>query len=135
MIAIIMPDVYLWSKAIHVIAVIAWMAGLLYLPRLFVYHAAAEVGGPVSEQLKVMERRLASAIMRPAALLAWLSGVATAWLATLFSPMPAWLMAKLAAVAALTIFHGILESHLREFARDLRRRREGYFRIVNEIPT
>ena len=75
-----MADAYLWSKALHVIAVVAWMAGLFYLPRLFVYHAKSAVGGAVSEQFKVMERRLAKAIMLPAAVAAWSAGLLTAWL-------------------------------------------------------
>lgn len=130
-----MTDAYLWSKAVHVIAVIAWMAGLLYLPRLFVYHAKSAVGGAVSEQFKIMEERLARMIMLPAAVTAWLAGLLTGWLiGDLYSP-PLWLAAKLVCVVLLTLYHGLLERHRREFARDARLHTERYFRFVNEVPT
>jgi protoporphyrinogen IX oxidase len=130
-----MADAYLWSKALHVIAVIAWMAGLFYLPRLFAYHAKSAVGGALSEEFKIMERRLAEAIMMPAAVTAWFAGLLTAWLGGILWPMPLWLAVKFIAVVVLTIFHGLLEKHRRQFAGDLRRHTERYFRIVNEIPT
>jgi putative membrane protein len=130
-----MADAYVWAKAVHVIAVVAWMAGLFYLPRLFVYHAASAIGGPVSEQFKIMERRLAKVIMLPAGLLAWIAGLLTAWLGVLLWPMPLWLVVKFATVVVLTLFHGLLERHRYEFARDLRLRSGRYFRIINEVPT
>ena len=130
-----MADAYLWSKALHVIAVVAWMAGLFYLPRLFVYHAKSAVGGAVSEQFKIMERRLAKAIMLPAAVAAWIAGLLTAWFGGALWPMPLWLAVKFTAVVALTIFHGLLERHRRRFADDLRLYGERYFRIINEVPS
>lgn len=130
-----MADAYLWSKALHVIAVVAWMAGLFYLPRLFVYHAKSAVGGAVSEQFKVMESRLAKAIMLPAAVVAWIAGLLAAWLGGILWPMPLWLAMKFAAVVALTLFHGLLERHRRRFARDLRLHSDRYFRIINEVPS
>jgi len=130
-----MAEAYLWSKAVHVIAVVAWMAGLFYLPRLFVYHAGAAVSSGLSEQFKVMEGRLANAIMLPAAVASWLAGLVTAWLGGLLWPMPAWFAVKLAAVVILSLFHGLLERHRREFRRDLRLHGDHYFRLINEVPT
>lgn len=130
-----MAEIYLWTKALHVIAVVAWMAGLFYLPRLFVYHAGAVATGPVSELFKIMERRLANAIMLPAALVSWLAGLLTAWQAGILWPMPVWFEVKFAAVLVLSLFHGLLERHRRQFARDLRPHGERYFRVINEVPT
>ncbi len=130
-----MAELYLWAKAVHVIAVVAWMAGLFYLPRLFVYHARAPVGGELSEQFKIMERRLTSAIMLPAAVAAWLAGLLAAWLGGVLWPVPAWFVVKIAAVVILSVFHGLLERHRREFVRDLRLRGGRYFRLINEVPT
>lgn len=130
-----MADAYLWSKALHVIAVVAWMAGLFYLPRLFVYHAKSAVGGAVSEQFKVMESRLAKAIMLPAAVVAWIAGLLAAWLGGALWPVPMWFVVKFAAVVALTLFHGLLERHRRRFAHDLRLHSNSYFRIINEVPS
>lgn len=126
---------FLWFKALHVMAVIAWMAGLFYLPRLFVYHARAAVGGELSETLKVMERRLANAIMLPAGIAAWGLGMAAAVSGGYFPGVPAWLWAKLILVAMLTGFHGLLVKHLGEFADDRRDHAQRYFRILNEVPT
>jgi protoporphyrinogen IX oxidase len=130
-----MTGLYLWLKALHVIAVVAWMAGLFYLPRLFVYHANSRAGGELSETLKVMERRLAGAIMLPALALSWASGLAVAWVAGYWEDLPGWLLVKLLAVLLLTGFHVLLLKHLRQFARDERPNSEGYFRAVNEVPT
>ena len=130
-----MAEAYLWAKAVHVMAVIAWMAGLFYLPRLFVYHAGAPVGGELSEQFKIMEWRLAIAIMVPAAVAAWLAGLLTAWLGGFPWPMPVWFVVKIAAVVILSVFNGLLERHRREFGRDLRLYGGRYFRLINEVPT
>jgi putative membrane protein len=130
-----MAELYLWAKAVHVIAVVAWMAGLFYLPRLFVYHAEAPVGGELSEQFKIMERRLAAAIMLPAAVAAWIAGLLTAWLGGVLWPVPAWFVVKIAAVVILSVFHGLLERHRREFVRDVRLHGCRYFRLINEVPT
>ena len=127
---------YLWIKALHVVAVISWMAGLLYLPRLFVYHCSAEAGSAQSETFKVMERRLMNAIMTPAMLASWVLGGALIWLLGLevFGDSH-WLSIKLALVVVLTGVHLMLIRHLRAFARDRNSHSVRYFRILNEVPT
>lgn len=126
-------DAYPWLKAAHVIAVIAWMAGLLYLPRLFVYHCAAEPGSAQSEVFKVMERRLLRAIMTPAMLAAWTLGL-------LLAATPGtvagsgWLIAKLALVLAMTGLHGFMARWRRDFEADRNRRPARFYRIANEMP-
>ena len=127
-----MADYYLWIKAGHIIAVIAWMAGLLYLPRLFVYHCDAEAGSTRSEMLKVMERRLLRAIMTPAMILAFIFGGALISLAGLEG---GWLHAKLALVLALAVSHGLMARWRRDFAADRNRRSQRFYRIANEVPT
>ncbi len=126
-------DLYLWAKAIHVIAVIAWMAGMLYLPRLFVYHADTPVGSPQSETFKVMERRLLRAIINPAMVATWALGLWLAWNAGFFSD--GWLHAKLALVIVLSAIHGFFSSCVRAFAEDRNTRPQRFYRIVNEVPT
>jgi protoporphyrinogen IX oxidase len=124
---------YLWLKAFHIIAVISWMAGMLYLPRLFVYHAAAKVGSDQSETFKVMERRLLKAIINPAMTAAWLLGAWLAWSGGwLTAP---WFLAKLALVIALSGLHGYLARIVKQFAADQNRHTQKFYRIVNEIPT
>lgn len=128
------PDeFYPWAKAIHVIAVISWMAGMLYLPRLFVYHVAAERGSVQSETFKVMERRLLRAIINPAMTVAWVFGLWLAWKG--FGFAGGWLHAKLAAVLALSAVHGYLSAAVRKFADDRNEKSAKHWRIVNEIPT
>jgi len=127
-------DVYLWTKLVHILAVISWMAGLFYLPRLFVYHADQAPGGATSETFKVMERRLLRAIMRPAALVSLASGGLLWWLGG-FSVAEIWLVAKLAAVAGMVAFHGLLEYCVGQFARDGRPYSARRFRVLNEVPT
>lgn len=123
---------YLWIKALHVIAVIAWMAGLLYLPRLFVYHS--QVGpGAQSETFKTMERRLLSIIMAPAMIVTWAAGLALIWLGEWHGS--GWLHAKLALVTGLTVVHFYFGVAARRFARDENRRPARFFRMFNEIPT
>jgi putative membrane protein len=124
---------YLWLKALHVLAIISWMAGLLYLPRLFVYHCGAEAGSVQSETFKVMERRLLKAIMTPAMIVAWVSGL---WLAKEagFFRAP-WFHLKLSFVVALTLTHIHFWRMQRLFERDANRHPSRYFRIWNEIPT
>lgn len=124
---------YLWIKAVHVIAVIAWMAGMLYLPRLFVYHCAAEPGSAQSETFKVMERRLYRAIINPAMIVSWVLGLWLAWKGFGFSG--GWLHAKIAAVLAMSALHGYLGGALRRFAADRNERSARHWRIVNEVPT
>ena len=124
----------LWLKVLHIISVVAWMAGLFYLPRLFVYHSGVSPGGEASELFKTMERRLMAAIMRPAMVVSLLSGGFLLSLAQ-FGLSQFWVEGKLAAVLLLILFHGLLEVHLRQFAMNLRTRTGRYFRIINEIPT
>jgi len=124
---------YLWAKAIHVIAVMSWMAGMLYLPRLFVYHAETERGSVQSETFKVMERRLLRGIINPAMTVSWVFGLWLAWKG--FGFQGGWLHAKLAAVLVLSGVHGYLSAAVRAFAEDRNARPARHWRIVNEIPT
>jgi putative membrane protein len=124
---------YLWFKAFHIIAVIAWMAGMLYLPRLFVYHCEAEPGSKQSETFKVMERRLLRAIINPAMIATWTFGLWLAWNAGFFSD--GWLHAKLALVIVLSAIHGFFSSCVRAFAEDRNTRPQRFYRIINEVPT
>ena len=123
----------LWLKALHVIAVISWMAGLLYLPRLFVYHCAAEKGSAQSETFKVMERRLLRAIMNPAMVAVWITGPLLAWQAGMYRDR--WLMAKFALVLALTVYHHALARWRKDFDQDRNIREPRFYRIANEVPT
>ncbi|WP_274423877.1 protoporphyrinogen oxidase HemJ [Chelativorans sp. YIM 93263] len=130
----LVPDrFYPWVKAFHVIAIIAWMAGLLYLPRLFVYHADAEVGSVQSETFKVMERRLHHAIIAPAMMLSWILGLWLAWRGFGFSG--GWLHAKIAAVVLLSAITGYLARGVRVFSEDGNTRSARHWRMVNEVPT
>jgi putative membrane protein len=124
---------YQWLLAFHIIAVIAWMAGMLYLPRLFVYHCEADPGSRQSETFKVMERRLLRFIINPAMILTWLLGLWLAWWGGWFAAP--WLHVKLALVLGMMGVHGILSKYVREFAADKRRKSPKFFRIINEIPT
>jgi len=126
-------DAYLWMKAFHIVAVIAWMAGIFYLPRLFVYHAGATPGSETSATFKVMERRLYSAIMTPAMIATWLAGLALATSGHLWTTP--WFLAKLAVVAAMTYFHVWLGRRLRDFAADRNRISARTYRLANELPT
>ena len=122
----------LWIKAIHLIAVISWMASLLYLPRLFVYHCDAEVGSEKSETFKVMERRLLKAIATPAMLGTWIFGL---WIATLHDVwLEPWFHIKLLCVLAITGLHFSFARNARDFALNNNKKSSRYFRIVNEIP-
>jgi len=130
--------VYLWILAFHIIAVIAWMAGMLYLPRLFVYHCAAEKGSVQSETFKVMERRLLRGIIDPAMIVAIALGLWLAWLGpdSRYGWFAAgWLQAKIALVIAMTALHGLFARWVRAFGRDQNRHSAEFYRIVNEIPT
>jgi putative membrane protein len=119
--------------AFHVVAIIAWMAGMLYLPRLFVYHADAELGSDKSETFKIMERRLLRAIMNPAMIAALASGVALAlWQGPYRDP---WLMAKAVLVLALVAVHGWLSGRRKDFERDANTRSARTYRMMNEVPT
>jgi putative membrane protein len=124
---------YLWIKAFHVIAVIAWMAGMLYLPRLFVYHCDAEKGSVQSETFKVMERRLLKAIINPAMIVAWVLGLYLAWDGGWFRS--GWLHGKLALVLGLSAVHGLYARWVRDFAADRNTRPARFYRVWNEVPT
>lgn len=126
---------YPWLKALHIISVIAWMAGLLYLPRLFVYHAAAEPGSVQSETFKVMERRLSLAIIRPAMVATLLFGGLLAATPGVVDWQRGWIHAKLLLVVGLLAFTHLLARWRRAFERDENRRPARFFRLVNEIPT
>jgi putative membrane protein len=126
-------DYNLWFKALHIISIIAWMAGLLYLPRLYVYHAGAGVGSELSETLKIMEHRLLRFIMNPAMIAAWIFGLLTAYTQGQFTD--AWLHGKLLFVVLLTVVHMMLARYRRELAGDQRLRSAKFFRIINEVPT
>jgi putative membrane protein len=124
---------YLWIKALHVIAVISWMAALLYLPRLFVYHAEAEPGSKQSETFKVMERRLLRFIATPAMIVVWLTGLWMAWDAGLFAQ--GWLHGKLLLVLVLSAIHGLNAKWTKDFAADRNQRSARFYRMANEVPT
>lgn len=133
LVMIVPRGLYDWIKAAHVVAIIAWMAGMLYLPRLFVYHVASPADSPESETFKIMERRLLRAIINPAMVASWGFGLWLAWEGFRFSG--GWLHAKLAAVVALSALHGYLAAAVRRFAEDRNRKSARHWRIVNEIPT
>jgi putative membrane protein len=129
---------YEWLKAFHIIAVIAWMAGMLYLPRLFVYHCAAENGSVQSETFKIMERRLLRAIVNPAMIATWFLGLTLAWMGPdsrygWFAS--GWLQTKLMLVLALSAVHGLLARWTKDFAADRNRHSQRFYRIINEVPT
>jgi putative membrane protein len=129
---------YQWIKAFHIIAVIAWMAGMLYLPRLFVYHCAAEKGSVQSETFKVMERRLLRAIINLAMIATWVLGLWLAW----YGPdshygwfASGWLGAKLMLVLVLSGLHGFFARWVKDFAADNNCHSQRFYRIINEVPT
>ncbi|WP_067338397.1 protoporphyrinogen oxidase HemJ [Stappia indica] len=124
---------YLWLKVLHIISVIAWMAAMFYLPRLFVYHAETVPGTPQSETFKVMERRLLKAIMTPAMISSWVFGLWVAYEGGFFSS--GWLHAKLTLVLVMSGLHGYLARCVRQFAADANTRSSRHYRIVNEVPT
>ena len=129
---------YEWIKALHIIAVIAWMAGMLYLPRLFVYHCAAETGSVQSETFKVMEQRLLRGIINPAMIATWVLGLWLAWLGPdsrygWFAS--GWLWAKIILVLGLSAVHGLLARWRKDFAQDRNRHSQKFYRIINEVPT
>jgi len=127
---------YLIFKSLHIMAIIAWMAGLFYLPRLFVYHADAKPGSEMSETFKVMERRLLKAIMTPAMLMSWAVGL---WLAfgvgAIDWSSDFWFHAKILCVVLLSVFHMILAKWCKEFEADANERPARFYRFANEVPT
>ena len=126
---------YLWVKALHVISIIAWMAGLLYLPRLFVYHTQAAPGSEASETFKVMERRLLRAIMNPAMIAAWVFGLSMIAIDPSLFKQGGWLHAKLLFVVGLTVTHMMMARWRKDFEADRNTRPQRFFRFWNEAPT
>jgi putative membrane protein len=124
---------YLWLKALHIVAVIAWMAGMLYLPRLLVYHSSAKPGSELSETFKVMERRLLNVIMMPAMIVTWIVGIVLVfqgqWLGA------GWFHAKFALVVLMTVLQGLFAHWVNEFSLDRNRHSQKTYRIINELPT
>jgi len=126
---------YPWIKALHIISVVAWMAGLLYLPRLFVYHAEARPGSDASETFKVMERRLLKQIITPAMIAAWSFGILLVLTPGVLGWSSGWWHVKLACVFLLSGFHGAVSKWRRAFLEDRNTRPARFFRIANEVPT
>lgn len=126
-------DLYPWIKALHVISIIAWMAGLLYLPRLFVYHCQVGAGSEASEKFKVMERRLLRAIMNPAMIASWVFGLWVAGYVAAFSQP--WFHAKLLLVVLMTVAHMAMARWRKQFEADANTRSETFYRVANEVPT
>ncbi len=124
---------YDWIKAFHVIAVISWMAGMLYLPRLFIYHCDAAKGSPQSETFKIMEGRLLRVIINPAMIISWVLGLWLAWASGFHKT--GWFAAKLLAVIALSAAHGYFSAAVRAFAEDRNLKAAGHWRLMNEVPT
>ena len=124
---------YEWIKALHVIAVISWMAGMLYLPRLFVYHCEAEIGSKQSETFKVMERRLLKAIINPAMIVTWLAGLYLVWAGHWY--LSGWFHAKFLLVLIMSGIHGFFVRYVRAFATDKNTHSQRFYRIINEVPT
>jgi len=125
-------DAYLWVKAFHILAVIAWMAAFLYLPRLFVYHCQAEPGSVQSETFKVMERRLLRGIMNPAMILSWILGLAL--MVNIEAWQGGWFHAKATMVVILTVLHMMASRWRKDFEADANRHSERFYRIMNEVP-
>ena len=132
-VAILGERAYLWVKALHVVAIIAWMAGLLYLPRLFIYHCDAEKGSTQSETFKIMERRLLRLIMTPAMAFAWALGLWLAWSGGHFGAH--WFHAKFALIVLLSGVHGYFAGAVRRFGEDRNNKLQRHWRIWNEAPT
>ncbi len=124
---------YDWIKALHVVAIISWMAGMLYLPRLFVYHADIKSGTEQSETFKLMEGRLLRVIINPAMVISWIAGLWLAWQAGFYKQ--GWFHAKFLLVILLSAVHGYLSANVRAFAEDRNVKDSRHWRIVNEVPT
>ncbi|MEX0582421.1 MAG: protoporphyrinogen oxidase HemJ [Sneathiella sp.] len=131
----ILADIYPWVKSLHIISVIAWMAGMFYLPRLYVYHADAEVGSDLSETLKIMERRLLRGIINPAMIFTFIFGGLLLLTPGIVDWGDLWIWLKLALVFAMGSFHGELSKWRKQFEADRNTRPAKFYRLVNEIPT
>jgi putative membrane protein len=121
-----------WIVAFHIIAVIAWMSGMLYLPRLFVYHTQTQKGSESSERFKVMERKLLRAIVNPSMVAVWILGPTLAWLTGAY--LDVWLQIKFVLVIVLSGVHGFLVRCWRNFQADRNTRSERFYRVLNEVP-
>ena len=128
-------EIYLWLKALHLISVIAWLAGMLYLPRLFVYHCDAEPGSELSETLKVMERRLLKAIINPAMIASWAFGLAMLASGGEVLWSRPWMIVKMVCVVALSLAHSRMAKWCKDFEADRNTRPQKFYRIANEVPT
>ena len=128
-----LADYYLWFLSLHIMAVISWMAGMFYMPRLFVYHTRLEVGSDASEMFKEMERKLIRMIINPAMMVAWVAGLCMAFGQDLWGDH--WFQLKFLAVIMMSGFHGFLSRWRRQFDRDENVHNERFYRQVNEIPT
>ncbi|HEX4294343.1 MAG TPA: protoporphyrinogen oxidase HemJ [Rhizomicrobium sp.] len=122
----------LWIKALHVISVIAWMSGMFYLPRLFVYHTETEPGSAASERFKVMERRLLRAIINPSMIATWVFGLTLVWLTAAYKEH--WLQMKFLLVIAMSGLHGYFAGRVKAFAQDRNDKPARFYRILNEVP-
>jgi protoporphyrinogen IX oxidase len=131
----LLASLYPWTKSLHIVSVIAWMAGLLYLPRLFVYHADAAAGSDKSETFKLMERRLLRGIMNPAMISTYVFGGLVAATPGIVDWGAFWIWTKLSLVAVLTVAHHMMAAWWKDFAADRNRRPARFYRIVNEVPT
>ena len=131
----LLVTLYPWTKALHVISMIAWMAGLFYLPRLFVYHCQTALGSAESERFKIMERRLLRQITTPAMILTLLFGIVLAITPGVIDWAAGWWHVKMLAIVFMLAFHGKLSRWRRDFMEDRNRRSERFYRIANEIPT
>jgi len=129
-----LSGIYDWIRAFHVIAVISWMAGMLYLPRLYVYHCEAEPGSKLSEKLKIMERRLLRLILNPAMIVTWLLGLTMLYSNPSLLHNP-WMHIKLTCLVLMQIVHAIFARCRKNFAADKNTRSQKFYRIINEAPT
>jgi putative membrane protein len=125
---------YSWIKAFHIIAVISWMAGMLYLPRLYFYHCDVPPGSAESVRFQTMERRLLRIIVNPAMVAVWLLGLTLAVTPQVGGPMQGWLMVKLACVVALSAVHGLFSRWRKDFANDRNRHSKQFYAAWNEVP-
>jgi putative membrane protein len=131
----VLATLYPWTKSLHVISLIAWMAGLFYLPRLFVYHCDVARGSAESERFKVMEYKLLKLIMNPAMIATWGFGLLLAWTPGVVDWSAGWWQVKLAAVILMSGFHGASSKWRREFMEDRNRKAPRFYRMANEVPT
>ena len=128
-----MENYFLWYKAIHVIAVISWMAAMFYMPRLFVYHTKAEVGSEMDKTFQLMEHKLLKIIMTPSMISTYFFGILIAYIYG-FVALGVWFHIKMTAVLGLTIFHGLLAKWRKDFINGNNNHSEKFYRLMNEIP-